>query len=183
LEAETQASLIRQAAAYFKKLFSTAPVSACAPGYRANGDTHAAWSQCGVRVAQNGSGAPLPPYMDEWEILNLHRMIDFEPAQRDLATEKYLELAENCFSRGIPAVISVHSINFHSSLRDFRGPTLRALDQLLSALEAKHPNLLYVTDSDLYDIVNHGRFEGMHGSVSVSVKQKELAKSAAHGAH
>ncbi len=183
LEAEAQASLIRQAAAYFKKLFSTAPVSACAPGYRANGGTHAAWSQCGVRVAQNGSGAPLPPYMDEWEILNLHRMIDFEPAQRDLATEKYLELAENCFSRGIPAVISVHSINFHSSLRDFRGPTLRALDQLLSALEAKHPNLLYVTDSDLYDIVNHGRFEGMHGSVSVSVKQKELAKSAAHGAH
>ena len=183
LEAEAQASLIRQAAAYFKKLFSTAPVSACAPGYRANSDTHAAWSQCGVRVAQNGSGAPLPPYMDEWEILNLHRMIDFEPAQRGLSTEKYLELAENCFSRSIPAVISVHSINFHSSLRDFRGHTLRALDQLLSALEAKHPNLLYVTDSDLYDIVNHGRFEGMHGSVSVSVKQKELAKSAAHGAH
>jgi len=80
-------------------------------------------------------------------------------------------------------VISVHSINFHSSLRDFRGPTLRALDQLLSALEAKHPNLLYVTDSDLYDIVNRGRFEGMHGFVSVSVKQKELAKSAGHGAH
>src|SRR5438094_8438311 len=78
--AATQASLIGDAAVYFKKLFSTAPVSACAPGYRANSDTHAAWSQCGVRVAQIGSGAPLPTYMDEWEILNLHRMIDFEPA-------------------------------------------------------------------------------------------------------
>ena len=182
LEAEIQASLIRQAAAYFKKLFSTAPLSACAPGYRANRDTHAAWSQCGVRVAQNGSGAPLPPYMDEWEMLNLHRMIDFEPARRELPTEKYLELAEDCFSRGIPAVISVHSINFHSSLRDFRGPTLRALDQLLSALETKYPNLLYVTDGDLYEIVNRGRFNGPRGTVAVSVRQEKLAKSAAQGA-
>ena len=80
--------------------------------------------------------------MDDWEILNLHRMIDFEPTQRDLPTEKYVEVAADCFARGIPAVISVHSINFHSSVRNFRGPTLRALDQLLSALEAKYPNLL-----------------------------------------
>jgi len=77
----------------------------------------------------------------------------------------------------------VHSVNFHSSLRDFRGPTLRALNQLLSALKAKHPDLLYVTDGDLYEIVNRGCFEGMRGSVSVSVRQKDLAKSAAHGAH
>src|SRR5207245_9375734 len=108
--------------------------------------------------------------MDELHILNLHRMIDFEPAQRDLSTEKYLELAEHCFSRSIPAVISVHSINFHSSLRDFRGPTLRALDQLLSALKAKYPNLLYVSDSDLYAIVNRVRSDGIQGLVSVSVQ-------------
>jgi len=183
LDSESQASLIQQAAAYFKKLFSAAPVSACAPGYRANHDTHAAWSACGVRVAQNGSGTPLPPYMDDWEILNLHRMIDFEPTQRDLPTEKYVEVAADCFARGIPAVISVHSINFHSSVRNFRGPTLRALDQLLSALEAKYPNLLYVHDGDLYEIVNQGKYKAMHRAVSVGVKQMELAKSAARGAH
>ncbi|HEV2731525.1 MAG TPA: hypothetical protein VGV15_15950 [Terriglobales bacterium] len=183
LDSESQASLIQQAAAYFKKLFSAAPVSACAPGYRANHDTHAAWSACGVRVAQNGSGTPLPPYMDDWEILNLHRMIDFEPAQRELPTEKYVEVAADCFARGIPAVISVHSINFHSSVRDFRGPTLRALDQLLSALETKYPNLLYVHDGDLYDIVSQGKYRAMHRAVSVGVKQMELAKSAARGAH
>ena len=128
-------------------------LSAGAPGYRANDDTHRAWSQCGIRVAQNGSGGALPPHMDEWEMLNLHRTIDVEPFQRDLPLEKYMQLAERCFERGIPAIISVHSINFHSSLKDFRGPALRVLDEFLSALEAKHPNLLYVHDMNLYELV------------------------------
>ena len=62
-------------------------------------------------------------------MLNLHRTIDVEPFQRDLPLEKYMQLAERCFARGIPAIISVHSINFHSSLKDFRGPALRVLDE------------------------------------------------------
>ena len=36
------------------------------------------------------------------------------------------------------------SIGSSPVLKDFRGPALRVLDELLSALEAKHPNLLYV---------------------------------------
>jgi hypothetical protein len=137
-----------------------------------------------VRVAQNGSGAPLPPHVDEWEILNLHRTIDFEPSQRELSVEKYIQLAEQCFAHGIPAIVSVHSINFHSSLKDFRGPTLQGLDRFLSALETKYPNLLYVHDGDLYDLATRGKFKGAHGSVSVEVKLQEFAKSrsVAHGA-
>jgi hypothetical protein len=176
LSAEIQTELIRRAADTFKKFFSTAPASACAPGYRANKDTHLAWSKYGVRIAQNGSGAPLPPHIDECEILNLHRTIDFEPSQRELSIEKYMQLAEQCFARGIPAVVSVHAINFHSSLKDFRGPTLQALDAFLSALEAKYPNLLYVHDGDLYDIATRGRFKATHGSVSVDVK-RQVAQS------
>ena len=76
LDAEAQNSLIAEAAREFKKFFAMPPLSACAPGYRANDDTHRAWAQCGVRVAQNGSGGALPPHMDEWEMLNLHRTID-----------------------------------------------------------------------------------------------------------
>jgi len=172
LSAEAQTELIRQAAVAFKRFFSTAPFSACAPGYRANSNTHLAWSQHGIRIAQNGSGVVLAPHIDEWEILNLYRTIDFEPSQRELSIEKYIQLAEQCFARGIPAVISVHAINFHSSLKDFRGPTLQALDGFLSALEAKYPNLLYVHDSDLYDIATRGRFKATHGSVSVEVRMQ-----------
>jgi hypothetical protein len=177
LSKETQKNLIREATNIFTTLFSKAPVSACAPGYRANRDTHAAWSDCGIRVAQNGSGAPLAPQMDDGEILHLHRTIDFEPAQRELPTEKYIQLAEQCFARGVPAIISVHSINFHSSLKNFRGPTLQALEQFLFVLEAKYPNLLYVNDEDLYEITTRGKFQTPRGTVSVDVKRDQPSRA------
>ena len=177
LDAETQARLIAEAGREFKRVFDMIPRSACAPGHRVNRDTRRSWSNVGVRVAQNGSGTALAPHMDEWDILNLHRTIDFEPFERGLPAEKYMQLAQSCFARGIPAVVSMHSINFHSSLKDFRGPTLRLLDEFLSALEAKHPNLLYVQDMDLYDLVTRGRFKGPRGLVSVEVKQRDQANT------
>ncbi len=177
LPAAAQAELIHEAADGFQNFFGMTPVSTCAPGYRANQSTHLAWARCGIRVAQNGSGRPLAPRMDEQEILNLYRTIDFEPAQRDLPIEKYVQLAEQCFGRGIPAIVSVHSINFHSSLKDFRGPALRGLDQFLSALEAKYPNLLYVHDADLYELVTKGRFKGPRGPVAVTVKRHNQPKA------
>lgn len=177
LPAEMQQDLIRKAADVFQQFFAAAPVSACAPGYRANSDTHRAWASCGIRVAQNGSGAPLPPQMDEFEILNLHRTIDFEPSQRDLPLEKYVQLADDCFAHGMPTIISVHSINFHSSLKDFRSTTLQALDQFLTALEAKYPNLLYANDGDVYDLVTHGKYRAAHGWVSMEVKRQAGGQS------
>ena len=57
LPAEKQTELIGQTVGAFAKLFSTLPRSACAPGYRANDDTHRAWARHGIRVAQNGPGA------------------------------------------------------------------------------------------------------------------------------
>jgi hypothetical protein len=183
LDAETQANLIGEAAREFKELFGTAPFSACAPGYCANRDTHAAWAQCGVRVAQDGMGTASSPHMDEWGILNLHRTVDIEPSQRDLPLEKYLQLAERGFECGVPTIVLVHSINFHSSLKDFRSPSLRVLDELLSSLEARHPNLLYVHDMNLYEIVTRGKFRGPRGLVSVEVEQQEMApKSKTQGA-
>ncbi len=177
LSAEAQQDLVRLAAEGFAKLFSVFPESACAPGYRANADTRAAWHKWGVRVAQNGSGAPLPPFMDEFEVLNLSRTVDLEPAQKDLPLEKYMQLIDDCFARGVPAIVSVHSINFHSSLRNFRDTTLQALDQLLSAIEAKYKDLLYIHDGDLYRIVTRGKFTAASGPVSVAVKQRDTAKS------
>ena len=108
--------------------------------------------------------------------MNLHRTIDFEPTQRELPIEKYVQLADACLARGVPVIVSVHSINFHSSLRNFREPTLHTLGRFFSALEAKYPDLLYVHDLDLYKIVTRGRFEAAHGPVSVTVKQVDATK-------
>jgi hypothetical protein len=177
LSAETQQVLVRRTAEEFRKFFSCAPVSACAPGYRANDCTHQAWADCGVKVAQNGSGAPLPPHFDSCEILNLYRTIDIEPSSRELTVEKYVQLAASNFARGVPAVISVHSINFHSTLKDFRSPTLRVLDEFLSSLEARYPNLLYITDEDFFHIINEGKFVANGSTVNVHAKQQTSLQS------
>ena len=171
LAASIQEELIGRAVGSFRELFGIRPISACAPGYRANRETQRAWADCGVRVAQNGSALPLCPHMDSFEVLNLYRTIDFEPAHRKLPIEEYLRAVDHSLARGRPAILSMHSLNFHSSLRDFSRPTLKMLDQLLTALERKYPGLLYLHDSDLYEIVTCGRLHGAQGSLEVRVRQ------------
>src|SRR2546429_9680870 len=50
---------------------------------------HAASAECGVRVAPNGSGAALPPDIDEMGVFNFHRLIGIGTAQRGLGNRKY----------------------------------------------------------------------------------------------
>lgn len=179
LSAEMQSHPVREAADIFTTFFSLPPFSACAPGYRANHDTHAAWFKCGVRVAQNGTGTSLPPYVDSCEILNLQRTIDFEPSTQELPLESYMQLAEDSFARGVPAIISVHAINFHSSLKNFREPTVRALDRFLSALERKYTDLLYIHDGDMYEIVTQGRFRSANKVISIAIQRRDGKRSPA----
>src|SRR5207253_1169589 len=135
----------------------------------ANGDTHRAWAEAGIRVVQNGSGSGLKaPHVDEFGLLHLYRAIDVEPSQKELDTEKHLEIAAACVARGLPIVISTHAINFHSSLKDFRTSTLIALDALLKALESKYPDLLYVNDEELYTLVTDGNLRNRSQQVTVS---------------
>jgi hypothetical protein len=178
LPAEAQRELIGETVGAFAKLFSTLPRSACAPGYRANDDTHSAWAQHGIRVAQNGPGVVLPPYFDRYKILHLSRTVEFEPATDPACSvEACLRQAETCFARGIPAIVSVHSINFHSTVRDFRSLTLQLLDEFLTALESKHADLLYLHDEDLHELVSTGSYKTPRGGAQVKVIGKNFMKA------
>ena len=177
LSAEMQRELIGQAVGAFARLFSTLPRSACAPGYRANDDTHRAWAQHGVRVAQDGPGRVAPPHFDRHGVLHLSRTVEFEPAvDASFSIESCLHHAETCFEQGIPAIVSVHSINLHSTVQDFRSRTLQFLDEFLTALEAKHADLLYLHDENLYDLVNQGSYRTPGGSVHVNVTQRNFVR-------
>lgn len=178
LSSEVQDTLINDAVKTFTQFFSKAPRSACAPGYRANESTHRAWGKHGVQVAQNGPGSAMPPHFDQRGILHLYRSMDFEPAvDQALSIEACLRKAENSFARGLPAIISVHSINFHSTLKDFRSRTLSLLDEFLAALESKYPDLLYVRDEDLYDVVDQGSFQSVHSTMRVPVTKRTFSAS------
>ncbi len=78
---------------------------------------------------------------------------------------------------GIPAIVSVHSINFHSTVKDFRSRTLAALDEFLTALESKHADLLYLHDEDLRELVNQGSYETAEGSAKVKVIRKNFRQT------
>jgi len=181
LGASEQVDLIGQAVGAFSRMFATLPHSACAPGYRANGDTYQAWARYGVGVAQNGPGTFTPPHMDRTEeILHLYRTIEFEPAGQDeFSLDRCLAAVDECFRRRVPAIVSVHSINFHSSVKDFRSCTLALLDDFLTALEKKHPDVLYVHSREILQLVQHGCFETQQGTVSVGVTRQNLTRVAA----
>lgn len=183
LDLDRQRNLVQRGYQAFSKMFETPPLSACAPGYRANEHTCRAWSEAGIHVAVSGTGEGLrAPHLDEFGILHLFRNIDFEPCQHEPDVEKYLEIARFCFARGFPLVISIHSINFHSTLRDFRTSTLAALDQLLRALKSNHPEMLFVSDEDLYQMVTAGVLADGSTKVQVSYARAWKPSTAQIGA-
>ena len=77
--AEQRKAVVR-GAELFRRTFGRQPVSACAPGYRANAATFRAWSQAGIKVAQHGPGLKAPPFFGRHGLLHLHRQVAFEPA-------------------------------------------------------------------------------------------------------
>jgi hypothetical protein len=66
-------------------------------------------------------------------------------------------------------------------MKDFRSRTLNLLDEFLTALEAKHPDLLYVRDQDLYDLVDKGTLQSMQGSVHVPVTKRKFTRAEVAG--
>jgi|HubBroStandDraft_1064217.scaffolds.fasta_scaffold00112_12 hypothetical protein len=181
LAAELQSEMISQAADAFSRFFGTRARSACAPGYRRNQETIKAWASCGVKVAQNGPGTLLPPHFQDDAVLHLYRNVQFEPAldPARYSVEACLRQAKKCVDRGLPVILSVHSINMHSSLKNLRDATLHRLDQFLSALEQQNSGLLYVNDHDLLAIVTSGSCETAHGKVSLKVTKRTVLPSAA----
>ncbi len=168
LAVEDQQLAIQQAVGLYQKLFNSTPVSACAPGYRSNANTHKAWFDNGIRVAQNGPGGRQAPFLDRRGMLHTFRTVEMEPAVTPCSLESLIGDAEKCFRSGLPAIVSIHSINFHSTIRDFRTLTLALLDQFLSALEMKWPKMLYVHDADLLCIATEGAYLANGRSISVN---------------
>jgi hypothetical protein len=167
LPVDDQRAAIQRAAGIFQELFAANPFSACAPGYRANADSRTAWFETGVRVVQNGPGERKGPHLDENGMLSTFRTVEMEPATEPCDSERLVTQVDQCFADGLPAVISIHAINFHSTIQDFCTPTLALLDEFLAVLEKKWPDLLYVHDADLFSIANEGAYTAENGKVRV----------------
>jgi hypothetical protein len=174
LDFSCQRQLITKAKRLFERFFGSSPHSACAPGYRSNESTLRAWKEVGIRVVHNGPDWDPAPYFDQNGLLHLHRNIPFEPfIDANQFDEKYaLAKAEEMFKTGRPAIICMHSINFHSTLKNHRDITLKILDHFLTLLEAKYEDLLYVNDFDLWEVIKSGYLEWNEKRVPVPISRR-----------
>jgi hypothetical protein len=169
-----QEKTVTQGRALFRKTFGRPPLSACAPGYRANAATFRAWGKAGIKVVQNGPGLKAPPFIGRHGLLHLHRNAPFEPAIDPgyFTVERAFQAAQRSVEAGGPIIICTHSVNFHSTLRNFRDLTLERLHQLLSRLEDAFSDLMYIHDEDLWHLVRKGEFSRNGKAVSVKVSRK-----------
>lgn len=178
LTADCQGELIGQSVGMFAKTFSALPRSACAPGYRSDENTHQAWARYGVRVVQSGPRNFGVPHFDRFNLLHLYRTVEFEPAiDPAFSVAACLRAAEDCFARGIPAIVCTHSINFHSSVRDFRTRTLEFLNEFLSALKSRHPDVLYLHDENVRELIDRGWYETSYGVTRVRVTKERFTRA------
>jgi len=165
-----QARWIDWAAGAYQKLFQDKAVSACAPGYRAESTTHRAWKNAGVRIVQNGPGTRRAPHWDEFGLLHTYRALDFEPALNlQMRWEDFVENAASWLTRGLPFILSLHSVNFHSTLAPYRQRTLPMLQDFLDALTKEYPDLLFVNSRQLLEIMETGSYQSSSGRISVAV--------------
>ena len=169
-----QRQAVVRGAELFRRTFGRQPLSACAPGYRANAATFRAWGQAGIKVAQHGPGLKAPPFIGRHGLLHLHRQVSFEPAINPeyFTVERAFNEAQRCVAAGQPVIVCIHSVNFHSTLRNFRDLTLERLDQLLRRLERAYGDLLYVHDEDLWNLARTACFSRNGNPVSVKVHHK-----------
>lgn len=176
---QEQQHWIAFAAELFEKFFRQRPISACAPGYRANDATARSWREQGIRIAQNGPGAMRAPHFDEGGLLHTYRSADFEPALNpELQVQECVASALRWFAAGVPFVISAHSINFHSTLAPFRQRTLPLLRELLHSLTKACPDVLFVNSQQLLEIIETGGYESSGGRIQVSVQAKSRGAGA-----
>lgn len=179
LPEDVQRDLVGKSVGIFAKAFSSLPRSACAPGYRANDDTQRAWAQHGIQIAQHGPETRLPPHFDQNGVLQLSRTIEFEPAtDPNFSVETCMNQAARCFQQGLPAIVSMHSINFHSTVRDFRSRTLACLDEFFSAIESKYADVLYLRDEDLYELIQGRPHKAEKEAGSLHVTARKFTKTA-----
>lgn len=174
LDRPEQARRIMEGRRLFEEAFGFPPLSACAPGYRANEDTRRGWARAGICISQNGPDFSLAPYRDRNGILMLERNVLFEPAldPTRFTEERALQAAGEALASGRPAVVCMHSVNFHSTLKNYRDLTLSRLDRFLSLLEKKFEGLLYVHDGDMLRIALEAKPEWRGEQVALGIAKR-----------
>jgi hypothetical protein len=169
LPIEAQAEWLEQGIGLFRNTFGIAPVTFCAPGYRADQHTRREAARNGIRVMQV-AGRQIPMICDDY--LLLVRNIAFEPAlDGGKSMPDLLRSARKAVAAGVPIIVCSHSINYVSRFNDKAQSSRSLLKEFLERLRDEFPDLRFSNDAS---------FEGeMRMSVQASCNKPDSAQVAA----
>jgi hypothetical protein len=147
---EVQRELIEAGSLAFRRVFGEGR-GTCAPGYRHYTTTVELLRAHGFDSVQSGvqpgGWGPIALRSGGWSV---PRNVSFEVAIRpsDTVEAAFARIAR-LVDRGFPAVVSIHSINFQSSIRDHKTVAMNALDELLTSVERRYGTLVYASSDEL----------------------------------
>ncbi len=161
LSLKEQEERIKNGISTFKKMFGLLPVVTTAPKCAWNSDTERIWHKYGIKYigAGNRRLGMVPDNRlgerNQWDMIYLTRNVNFEPVRKNACQDAIIEI-DFLFKAQQPAILETHSINFHSSIKNFRKKSLESLDQLLYLIETKYPDVVYLTCQQLGEILEQG---------------------------
>ncbi|MBD1423803.1 hypothetical protein [Sphingobacterium chuzhouense] len=161
--------LITEAFELFEKLLGFKSKSSIAPNCGWTDTTEKIWASLGVKYIQGGFLQEhhwedrvkyIPHFLGEksknGQMLYLVRNCTFEPAKS--TKENYwhstFNEVERALQLNIPAIISTHRVNYVGSIKaEMRENSLKQLNKLLTEIERKWPNIIYLNSTQLGDMI------------------------------
>ncbi len=171
---------IREGLTIFKSVFGEIPRSAVAPFYVWQGKTERALGKLKFRVIQGKNrqynvlgmrhkmdalderiaGNLWPHAMGnfnrKWRIRYLHRNVDFEPGESPQAWGRAYGEIRAAWSRGEPAIVSTHRINYVDLEKQAVEANLEQLERLLASIQRNDPEAVYLTDWEVAQLYESG---------------------------
>ena len=163
LSLSKQEEIIKKGVGIFNKIFGFSPVVTTAPRCAWNCDTEKAWHKNGIRYISAGNRRKTATSLSDhrlgernlWDMIYLIRNVNFEPIRDNACIDAFIEI-DFLFKVKQPAILETHSINFFSSIKNFREKSLERLDQLLYLIEEKYPDVVYLSSQQFGDILEKG---------------------------
>ncbi|RJO60138.1 hypothetical protein C4544_06140 [candidate division WS5 bacterium] len=163
LSLNAQEDRIKKGVEAFERIFGFPPVVTIAPRYAWNTDTEKVWYKYGIRYISAGSsqagGGGSPGHRlgerNQCGMIYLIRNVSFEARREDACEDAFTEV-DFLFRTQQPVILETHSINYLTSIKNFREESLKKLDQLLYLIEKKYPEIVYLSSQQFGDILGKG---------------------------
>lgn len=179
---------ISEGISIFCRAFGRLPLTAIAPNYNFTLATETLLYKNGVRAVQAASHCPV--ILDQYHaktprkaflgergptgMLHLIRNCRFEPSQSgSSAVDLCLHQIKKAFSRGYPAIIDSHRVNYVGAVNpEGRDENLNFLRKLVQSMLRYYPSIIFLSSSELASLLSNSKLEKNNHQKSLELSNK-----------